>query len=258
MNAHSIERSLMTESNQFASSKLIRDVIALGKKQSMSGFPNPDRERCPSRSSLRAMARRDRHFALVDMPVSHIVGCSPCFTEYAHFRRMSFLWRGLRLTAASLAVLAVLFAATRLLHNPINRSRQQSASEKQIDRQPSEATSKQTIPPAAPLLVRVDLSSFSPTRGDEAEDSRNKIHLPQKLLRVRFILPLGMEPGEYEIRLQDDAGTVFINKRALGHMTNGTTSMEMNMDLAGAHRGNFTLMVHPPGEGWRKFPVVIG
>ena len=258
MNAHSIERSLMTESNQFASSKLIRDVVALGKKQSMSGFPNPNREGCPSRSSLRAMARRDRHFALVDMPVSHIVGCSPCFTEYAHCRRMSFLWRGLRLTAASLAVLAVLFAATRLLHKPINRSLQQSASEKQIDRQPSGATSKQTIPPAAPLLVRVDLSSFSPTRGDEAEDSRNKVHLPQKLLRVRFILPLGMEPGEYEIRLQDDAGTVFINKRALGHMTNGTTSMEMNMDLAGAHRGNFTLMVHPPGESWRKFPVVIG
>jgi hypothetical protein len=192
------------------------------------------------------------------MPVSHIVGCSPCFKEYAHFRRMSFVWRGLRLTAASLAVLAVLFAATRLLHDPINRRGQQSASEKQIDRQASGATSKQAIPPAAPLLVRVDLSSFSPTRGDEAEDSRHKVHLPQKLLRVRFILPLGMEPGEYEIRLQDDAGAVFINKRALGHMTNGTTSMEMNMDLAGAHRGNFTLMVHPPGESWRKFPVVIG
>jgi hypothetical protein len=204
------------------------------------------------------MARRDRHYALGNMPVSHIVGCSPCFTEYSHFRRMSFVLRGLRLTAASLAVLVVLFAATRLLRHPIDRSRQQSATEEQIDRQSSGVTTKQPIPPASPLLVRVDLSSFSPTRGDEAEDSRNKIHLPQKLLRVRFILPLGMEPGEYEIRLQDDAGTVFINKRGLGHMTNGTTSIEMNMDLAGAHRGNFTLMVHPPGESWRKFPVVIG
>jgi hypothetical protein len=258
MNAHSIERSLMTESNQFASAKLIKDLVALGKKHSKSGFPNPNREGCPSRSSLRAMAHRDRHFALGNMPVSHIVGCSPCFKEYAHFRRMSFVLRGLRLTAASLAVLAVLFAATRLFRNPTDRNRQQSASEKQVDRQPSGETTKQPMPPATPLLVRVDLSSFSPTRGDEAEDSRNRVHLPQKLLRVRLILPLGMEPGEYEIRLQDDAGTVFIDKRALGHMTDGTTSMEMDMDLAGAHRGNFSLMVHPPGESWRKFPVVIG
>ena len=216
MNAHSIERSLMTESNQFASSKLIKDLVALGKKHSKSGFPNPNRDGCPSRSSLRAMARRDRHFALGNMPVAHIVGCSPCFKEYAHFRRTSFVLRGLRLTAASLAVLAVLFAATRLFRNPTDRSRQRSASEKQIDRQPSGETTKQPMPPATPLLVRVDLSSFSPTRGDEAEDSRNRVLLPQKLLRVRFILPLGMEPGEYEIRLQDEAGTVFIDKRALG------------------------------------------
>lgn len=257
MNAHFIERSLMTESNQFASSKLIRDVIALGKRQSKSGFPNPNREGCPNRSSLRAMARRDRHYALGNMPVSHIVGCSPCFTEYSHFRRASFVLRGLRLTAASLVVLAILFAGTRLLHNRTDRSRQQSVSEKQIERYPS-GENKQPVPPPAPLLVRVDLSSFSPTRGDDTEDSRNKVHLPQKLLRVRFILPLGMEPGAYEIRLQDDAGTIFIDKRASGHMTNGTTSMEITMDLAGVHRGNFTLMIHSPSVSWRKFPVVVG
>ena len=51
------------------------------------------------------------------------------------------------------------------------------------------------------------------------------MHLPQKLLRVDFILPLGMEPGEYEIRLQDSKGTVFIDKRALGRMNDGVTSV---------------------------------
>ena len=257
MNAHSIERSLMTESNQFASSKLIRDVVALGKKQSKSGFPNPNREGCPSRSSLRAMARRDQHLALGTLPVSHVVSCSPCFEEYSHFRRTRFVLRGLWLTAASLAALAILFATTRLLRIQTDRSGHQSVSEKEIDRQPSGAT-KQPIPLAAPLLVRVDLSSFSPTRGDEAEDARNRVQLPQKLLRVHFILPLGMEPGEYGIRLQDEAGTIFIDKRAVGHLTDGTTSVEMDIDLGGAHRGNFTLMVHPPGLSWRKFPVVVG
>src|ERR1035438_2059463 len=92
----------MTESNLSASSKLVRDVVALGRKYSKTGFPNPNREGCPSRSSLRAMASRDRGVTLEDLPVSHVVSCSPCFQEYVHFRRLSVLLRGIQMTAASL------------------------------------------------------------------------------------------------------------------------------------------------------------
>src|ERR1700678_3602076 len=102
----------MTHFNHFTSSKLVRDVVALGKKYSKTGFPNPNREGCPSRSSLRAMAYRDQHLTLGDLPASHIVSCSPCFQEYAHFRRMSLLFRGVRITAA-LGVAALLFVAAR-------------------------------------------------------------------------------------------------------------------------------------------------
>ncbi len=256
MNVHRIERLPMTESNQSVSSKLMRDIVALGKKHSKSGFPNPNRAGCPNRSSLRAMAYRDRHCALGDLPVSHVVGCSPCFQEYAHFRRMSFVLRGLQLTAASLAVLTMLLVATRFLRNHTGQSGQQSASERQPAGRPSGAT-KQPVPTAAPILLRVDLSSFSPTRGDATDESGNRVHLPQKLLRVHFILPIGMEPGEYQIRLQDDAGTVFIDKQALGHMRDGATSVEVDINLAGAQGGNFILMVHPPGLSWRRFPVVV-
>lgn len=256
MNAHCIERLPMTESNQSVSSKLMRDIVALGKKHSKSGFPNPNRAGCPNRSSLRAMAYRDRHFALGELPISHVVGCSPCFQEYAHFRRMSFVLRGLQLTAASLAVFTMLFVATRLLRNHTGQSGQQSASEKQPERHPSEAT-KQPVPPTAPLVLSADLSSFSPTRGDAPDESGNSVHLPQKLLRVHFILPIGMEPGEYQIRLQDDAGTVFIDTQAQGHIWHGATAVEVDINLVGAHRGNFILMVHLPGLSWRRFPVVV-
>ena len=97
----------MTESNHSASSKLVRDVVALGRKYSKTAFPNPNREGCPNRSTLRAMAYRDRRLTLEDLPVSHVVSCSPCFQEYLHFRRMSVLLRGIQITAASLVVLAV-------------------------------------------------------------------------------------------------------------------------------------------------------
>ncbi len=257
MNAHCIERPPMTESNQSASSKLMRNIVALGRKHSKSGFANPNREGCPNRSILRAMAYRDRHFALGDLPLSHVVSCSPCYQQYMHFRRMSFVLRGLQVTAASLAVVAMLFVLARLLRNHTGRSGEQSALEKQAERQPSAAT-KQPVLPTAPLFLSVDLSSFSPTRGDATEDSGNRVHLPQKLIRVHFILPLGMGLGEYQIRLQDDAGKIFIDTRERGHLRDGVATVEVNIDLAGAHRGNFILMVHPPGLSWRRFPVVVG
>ena len=125
------------------------------------------------------------------------------------------------------------------------------------NRQPPVAT-KQPPHPIAPLLISVNLTSFSPTRGDDAKDDLgNKVHLPKKLLRVNFLLPLGMEPGEYALRLQDSSGTVVADKRAAGRINDGTTSVEVDIDLAGASRGTFTLMIRAPGLTWRRFPVVV-
>jgi hypothetical protein len=66
-----------------------------------------------------------------------------------------------------------------------------------------------------------------------------------------------MEPGDYEIRLQDSKGTVFIDKRALGHLNDGVTSVTTDIDLASATRGSLTLMIRSPGMDWRRFPAVI-
>jgi hypothetical protein len=258
MNAHCIEWILMTESNQSASSMLVRDVVALGKKYSKTAFPNPTREGCPSCSTLRAMAYRDRHLTLEDLPLSHVVSCSPCFHEYAHFRRMSVLVRGIQITAASLVVLALAFVAARFVWIYASRSGEPSISQTQRAAPNPRVATKQPPPVIGPLPIRVDLASFSPTRGDDVkDDSGNKVHFPQKLLRVNFLLPLGMEPGEYAVRLQDSTGTVVADKRAEGRINDGTTSVEVDLDLAGASRGSFTLMIRPPGLSWRRFPVVV-
>jgi hypothetical protein len=247
----------MTDSKHSTSSKLVRDVVALGRKHSKSGFPNPNREGCPSRAHLRAMAYRDRRLALEDLPASHIVGCSPCFQEYAHFRRKSFFFRGLRIAAAALGVAVVIFVAARFLWNHTRRCDAPIIAEKQAaERKPPVATKEQALP-VAPLPLRVDLAVFSPSRGDAKEDSEKKVHLPQKLLRVTFLLPLGMEAGEYEVRLQDSTGRVVIDNRAAGRTHDGITAIEMDLDLGGAARGSLTLMIRPPGLDWRKFPVVV-
>jgi hypothetical protein len=235
----------MTESNRYASSTLVRDVIVLGKKYAGAGFPNPNRVGCPNSSTLRTMAYRDRRLRLQDIPAAHIVRCSRCFQEYEEFRRMALIVRRIQITAASLAVAAMIFLTARFAWNHAHRSGE-----------PSQAAIQRT-PHNTPFPLKVDLASFSPTRGDAGDHSEKTVRFPQKLLRVDFILPLGMEPGEYEIRLQDSKETVFIDKRAPGRVNNGVTSVGIDIDLAGAARGNLTLMIRPPGMDWRRFPAVI-
>ena len=158
---------------------------------------------------------------------------------------MSLLIRGIKITAASIAVAAMLFLTARFAWHYGRRSGEPSVA------------AKQRTPHITPFPLRVELASFSPTRGDAGDDSEKRVHLPQKLLRVDFILPLGMEPGDYEVRLQDSTGTGFIDKRALGRMNDGVTSVTTDIDLAGATRGRVTLMIRPPGMDWRRFPAVI-
>jgi hypothetical protein len=250
--------TLMTEPNQPVTVKLLRDVVALGQKYSKTAFPNPTRNGCPNSSTLRAMAYRDRRLSLGDIPVSHVVSCSPCFQEYTRLRRMSVLTHGIQVTAASLVVLAVLFASVRFVWNYTRGRGEPSISrEHRAEPQPRVAT-QQAPPRIPPLALTVNLASFSPTRGDDAKgDSGNTVHLPQKSLRVNFLLPLGMEPGEYAVRLKDSTGTVVAEKLAVGQMNDGITSVEVDIDLAGASRGSFTLMIRPPGLSWRRFPVVV-
>jgi hypothetical protein len=245
----------MIEFNQSASSKLVKDVVALGKKYSKTGFPNPNREGCPTRSSLKAMANRDRSLTLGDLPVSHIVSCSPCFQEYERLRRMSLLFRGAWITAASLVILAAGFMTARVAYKRTGTGTPTISKKQTTDR--PDVAANHTIPSVAPFSLNIDLASFSPTRGDAKDDSSKKIHLPSKSLRVNFLLPLGMESGEYSLRLQDSTGTVFADKRAPSHMKDGVTSVQVDIDLAGTHGGNFTLMMRPPGLSWRSFPVVV-
>jgi len=239
----------MTEPDHITSSKLARDVVALGRKYSKTGFPNPNREGCPNQSRLRAIANQDKRLTLADLPASHIVSCSPCFQEYERLRRASLLFRGVRIAAVSLTAVALLFVTARFVWNHASPKINQTITTRLPD--------KRQQPHNVPVPLKVDLAAFSPTRGDANASSKKKIRLPRKLLRAQFLLPLGMEAGEYEIRFQDSAGAVLIDATAVGRVNDGITSLELDIDLANTTQRNFSLMIRPRGSSWRRFPVVV-
>jgi hypothetical protein len=248
----------MSDRNQRISDKQMRDIVALGKKYSKSAFPNPEREGCPKTATLRAMAYRDKRLSLEDLPISHVVSCSPCYQEYMRHRRTAGLVRGLQVTAVSLILLAAVFAAVRVVRDYTSLGGQPSISQKQQQTAPRERIAPKPNPaPTFPLALTVNLAPFSPTRGEGAMTSTKRVQLPAKLLRVTFVLPFGMEPGQYGVRLQDSGGTVLIDTQRPGTLHDGVTLVEVDLDLTLASQRRFMLMIRPPGLTWRTFPVVV-
>ena len=106
---------------QPGSDKLVRDIVALAKKNAKSAFPNPNRTGCPSPSVLRAMAHRDKQIDSADLPISHVANCSPCFGEYTRQRRNVKIIRTIQVTAGSLIIGGMLWVAVILVLNHTER-----------------------------------------------------------------------------------------------------------------------------------------
>lgn len=241
------------------SGKELKDVVAFGRKCANDAFPNPTRIGCPDRARLRAIARRDPNLALADLPITHVVHCSPCFHDYLRFRRMSLFVRGLQITVGSLIVATVCVAALLFVINRTsNRGGSALSQQKQLR---SEQSHRQTNPESAvqatPLQMKIDLAAFSTTRGEDNEAPPKAIRLPQRNLRITFQMPLGMEAGEYLFQLKDSDRAVYTHTRAPGRIIDGTTSVDVDLDLTGAPRGKATLLIRPPGLSWRSYPSII-
>ncbi len=247
---------MKTDDDRAISGKELKDVVAFGRKCSKNAFPNPSRAGCPDRARLRAMAHRDANLKLHDLPIAHVVRCSPCFREYMHFRHLLLFVRGLRITGASLVLGVVFVTAWLFVKNQIGGRSEPSLSQQKQLQPPAGADKNRTATPVEPLAIRIDLATFSPTRGDE-ESAEKRVHLPRRFLRLTLQMPLGMEPGEYLIEMRGPSGTVYADAHAPGHIDRGTTSVEVDLDLAWATQGNSSLMIRPPGLSWRRYPAVI-
>jgi hypothetical protein len=237
------------------SDKQLKKIVALGRQCCESGFPNPNRQSCPSRSLLRAMAHRAPQLSLNDLPLSHVIHCSPCFRDYRHFLRTATAWRVAQVGAMSLLVLGLCAGTAFLLKD---RSGPSVASEtrRQEAVLPKPETTNPSPGSAAPAAIRINLAELSPLRGNEGTQ-RARIQLHKSLFRALVSMPIGMEPGEYSVRLQDSAGTVHVDSKAEGRVRNGSTSIEIDLDLRAAATGRGILMVRPPSMSWRRFSVLI-
>ena len=245
----------MNRGNEFASRKQVNEIVALGRKCARTAYPNSQREGCPDPSELRAIAYRDRRYNLADLPISHVVTCSPCFRQYLRFRYRLILVTTAQVATACVVLLAAVLVSARFLRDHTTTAVPPAITQnKHRPTQPAARTERRN----PPLAIQVSLAAFSPVRGDDSQSAPTKIHLPAKSLRITFLLPLGMEPGAYTVRVVDSDGKEILEKPVAARLQDGLASFDLELDLEKATTGTeLTLLIREPGLSWRRYPMVV-
>jgi len=102
----------------------------------------------------------------------------------------------------------------------------------------------------------LDLREWSVLRG-ESNLHRNPLQLRRGRLALSILLPIGREPGEYEITLLERSGRPVVTARSTGQLEDHATVLHVNLDLRTLPGGSYQLGVWQQGWDWTYYPLLL-
>jgi hypothetical protein len=110
-----------------------------------------------------------------------------------------------------------------------------------------------------PAISRVvDLRPYTVERSDRpASSAPQPLRLPGCRLQAVFYMPVGVEPGPYELRILDSELKTRVNTTATAKLENFQTTIQTTMDLQVLPPGKYTLAIRRSGDDWRQYPLLI-
>jgi hypothetical protein len=204
-----------------------KEMLRAGEELFRNEFPNPERLGCPGSEALRALAFRSQSLVLSDRSqyLDHMTCCSPCFSEFSayvdqsrHRKRLALIG----LCAALLLTLAltVWFAAREwgakpgdsITHQPPAPVRPEPQTPPEQKRKPDVSPQEQ-LPevavqkPEAKIYrdAILDIRNHGVTRGEVRKPPEIPFpKIPRGLLNLSIYLPIGSEPGKYNLAMYKD------------------------------------------------------
>ena len=203
--------------------------------------PNPEREGCPGRDTLNAIAENTLS---VEHPARlHLASCSPCFGEY---QQLKDVHRASRLKSKKIVLLAALAAC--VLFGVVGlRLLTQNAS-----------APIATI--TSPLVRTIDLYNVGTVRGVEPGRIADSVFLPTSAVKLRLILPRFSQPGPYRIAVvRDKSGKTILAEGSGATVADGPRQVvTVMLNLRSAPSGSYLLSTtHGDDEASYYYPVKV-
>ncbi len=230
----------------------------------LRNYPNPERKGCPGAPVLKEVAGQRLPFE--HQHWEHISHCSPCYREFLEFRnevlerRARERRRSRALVAAAVAVVIVVAvywsARNRVLVNPAPQVTEQPPTPA-----PAPSPPPQTEPPI--LTAVLNLESESTTRTVPQPGTPPAVgelqRVPRGRLSLSIYLPLGSQPGSYEIHLlnnQSDS-TPLATFSGTAEIENGLTVLRISPDFSQQETGTYIIAIRHEKESWRYYRVAL-
>ncbi|HEX5370278.1 MAG TPA: hypothetical protein VFY10_12760 [Dehalococcoidia bacterium] len=205
--------------------------------------PNPTREGCPPREQLASLSRRELRIG--DPAYDHLFKCSPCYREFRALqqaeaaRQKAAVSRKRLLYVAAAAVLVLAIAGSWF-----------------VLRRPGNTTAPVPTMQAV-QIARLDLRPFSVTRSDERTKEPPPLVLSRARLNVTLLLPVGSEPGSYDVQLLDSNLQSRATSTGTATIVDFITTLATTLDTSALPAGSYQLAVRRQGEDWRMFPAQL-
>ena len=204
---------------------------------------NPTRVGCPARDILIGLAHKTRPIS--DPAYEHLAKCSECYREFRAFQQaatthtMSF--RKAAWVAAAAVTIIVAGAAWFLSPSRGGRGTlpQPSVQESQV----------------AERRIEVDLRKYSVTRNEQQKPETGPVSLARARSNLTILLPVGSEPGEYEIQILDSGLRSQASASGEAAIRDYVTTLQTTIDLRSLSTGAYQLALRRHGEDWRLFPA---
>lgn len=194
--------------------------------------PNPNREGCPPKDVLIALARRER--PINDPGYVHLTQCSPCYLEvraYQEQRASERRRRFARVAAAAILVIAVAAAGWFFIPG--------------------------TGSPATAVRAELDLRPYALMRSEGESGSRPPLALPRGRVTLTILLPVGSEPGPYEVQVLDSELTSRALSPGSAEIKDYVTTLQATVDLSSLSTGPYQLAIRRTGQEWQFFPAEV-
>lgn len=206
--------------------------------------PNPTRVGCPAPDILIGLARKTRPIS--DPAYEHLAKCSACYREFRGFQQTTHgtsLKRAAWVTAAAAVIIIVAGAAWLLSPSRGHRGAlpQPSVQESQV----------------ADRRMEVDLRKYSVTRNEQQKPETGPVSLARARSNLTILLPVGSEPGGYEIRVLDSGLRSQASASGEAAIRDFVTTLQTTIDLRALSPGVYQLALRRQGDDWRLFPASV-
>jgi hypothetical protein len=207
---------------------------------------NPTRVGCPTRGVLIELAHKRRPIS--DPAYEHLAKCSACYREFRAFQQaatthtMSFRKAAWVAAAAALVVVAagaVWFSSSSVRER--GTPPQRPVAESQV----------------AERRMEVDLRKYSVTRNEQQKPETGPVSLARARSNLTILLPVGSEPGGYEIQVLDSGLRSQASASAEAAIRDYVTTLQTTIDLRALSPGAYQLALRRHGEDWRLFPAEV-